>query len=431
MKIVFLLSLLSLGSVVVGIAQRLDAREARVNVWTNLGPDGGTADILVVDPQNPETVYASTPGGLFKSTDGAASWALLQSLPASANIGSLVVDPQNSGTIYAATAAYAANGAGGEIFKSTDGGATWQTLKSGSVFALSAPLAINPQNSNVLYSATYNAALKTTAILKTEDGGATWTASTIGLPVTCCPFPTSDTLIIDRNDSANVYAALNTGLFKSTNGGASWRAVYTYPVDKTGFRLNGTPFFQALALDPQNPATLYGLDGAAGRVFRSTDSGANWRAITSGLPGFELYSLAGDPEDGRMLYAGTVSGLYKSTDGGAHWQAANPGLGPGAVGALAIDPRHSGTLYASSHAQIIGAGIYKSTDGGANWILSIKGLRAVEIYGLAMDPQHPATIYAGTGLFGCVLRQDCVGCQILTLQSVPSGDAVRQVAESE
>src|SRR5262249_53176962 len=114
---------------------------------------------------------------------------------------------QNSGTLYVGTG-------GGDprldsVFKTTDGGTTWRALKSGSVFGLSTPLAIDPQNPNVLYASNYN------DIIKTTDGGATWRASSTGLPIACCQI--ARTLAIDPGNPANVYAALGNGLFRSTD----------------------------------------------------------------------------------------------------------------------------------------------------------------------------------------------------------------------
>ena len=316
---------------------------AGVNAWTSLGPDGGGALILVVDPQSPDIVYASTGTGLFKSTDGAGSWSAMSPLPAGAGaIVSLVVDPQNSGTLYAASAVR--NIAGDAIrddasfvSKSTDGGATWRALQSGSVFRLAAPLAIDPRNSNVLYSGTYNAVLKSNAILKSNDGGTTWNVSTAGLPGTCCVLSTA--LAIDPNNPGNLYAGLYAGLFKSTDGGVSWREVYMYSGANK-------PQFRTVVLDAQNPGTLYSFDSYSG-VSKSTNGGASWSTANSGLPSTRVNSLAIDSQDSRTLYAGTLSGLYKSTDGGANWQAANSGLGTDAIVAVALDPWNSGTLYVS------------------------------------------------------------------------------------
>src|SRR6266852_3429489 len=93
---------------------------AGINEWTSVGPEGGFFQALAVDPQNPGTVYAAAPSNLYRSTDGAVSWAKTGFTGYANN---LVVDPLNSGTLYAATP----NG----VSKSTDAGATWNDASSG------------------------------------------------------------------------------------------------------------------------------------------------------------------------------------------------------------------------------------------------------------------------------------------------------------
>src|SRR5437667_11783286 len=97
---------------------------AGTNVWTNLGPDGGGASSLAIDPQRPATGYAVTRAGIFKSQDGGANWRATSPVPAGFGVALLVLDPLVSGTLYAGT-----NSAG--IFKSTDGGASWKAVNTG------------------------------------------------------------------------------------------------------------------------------------------------------------------------------------------------------------------------------------------------------------------------------------------------------------
>ena len=94
-----------------------------------------------------------------------------------------------------------------------------------------------------------------------------------GVPVVCCPLP--GFLVIDPNNSANVYAGLVSGLYKTTNGGAGWRPLYTYTsADR--------PQFRNVFVNARNSNILYGFDMAKG-IFESPDGGANWRAMDSGL----------------------------------------------------------------------------------------------------------------------------------------------------
>lgn len=359
-----------------------------VNTWTSLGPDGGSVIILAVDPQNPDTVYtATTRGGLFATTDGAGSWKALNPLPAGAGaIFSLTVDPHDSGVLYAAGAAGFPGQSGSDaVFKSADGGTTWLPLQSGSAFRLTTPLAIDPRNSNVIYSGSYNSTLKSSAILQSADGGETWRVSSPVAQADCCLLPSF--VAIDPNDSANVYAGLVSGLYKSTNRGASWRPLYTYTsADK--------PQFRNVVINPRNSNVLYGFDVNKG-IFESTDGGTNWRAINAGLPTpYGMNSFAMNPQDSSTLYAGTFHGLYKSADGGASWQASYSGLGPDSPAALVVDPLHSATVYAGVPTPQ--GGVYKSTDGGASWQLRYAGLRGVPVNGVAVDSQHHGTIYVTT-----------------------------------
>jgi len=172
-------------------------------------------------------------------------------------------------------------------------------------------------------------------------------------------------LAIDPQNPATLYAAVSrnaspdsSDVYKSTDAGSNWRAV--------AIGLSGSP--QALAIDPQTPTTLYLR--AYRRVYKSTDGGGRWTLVNTSLPGSYLstQNLVIDPQTPTTLYAGTFGeGVFKSTDGGGSWNAVNTGLPtypPGYyyphsnVEALAIDPQTPTTLYLDM------GGVYKSTDGG-------------------------------------------------------------------
>ncbi len=147
-----------------------------------------------------------------------------------------------------------------------------------------------------------------------------------------------------------------------------------------------------LAIDPSNHATLYaGTDGEG--AFKSTDSGASWTAINSGLPDLTVNVLAIDPMTPSTLYGSVYGdGVFKSTDGGGHWADINSGLTYLQLSALAIDPTTPSTLYAGS----FGSGVFKSTDGGGHWATINNGLTGLDVNALAINPATPATLYAGT-----------------------------------
>jgi len=177
-------------------------------------------------------------------------------------------------------------------------------------------------------------------------------------------------------------------------------------------------------------ATAGGGDGVVSRVFKSTDAGATWVAVNSGLPdGIALGALAIDPLTPRMLYVVSTSptcpstagctggGVFKSTDAGASWSAVNTGLPDGiAVGALAIDPITPHALYAgwtSPYCPDIGCtgGVFKSTDGAARWESLNTGLPNTGVFALGIDPTAPRRLYAGTeyGVFSLEQGPTCIG----------------------
>ena len=146
-----------------------------------------------------------------------------------------------------------------------------------------------------------------------------------------------------------------------------------------------------LAIDPLPPTTLYA--GTLGGVFKSTDGGVSWRAVNSGLTSFFVTDLVIDPLTPTTLYAGTLAGgVFKSTDGGGNWSAVNVGLTKTYVRALAIDPLTPTTLYAGRS----GGHVFKSTNGGGSWSALNSDPAHRSIVLLAIDPLTSDTLYSAT-----------------------------------
>src|SRR5712691_11694078 len=126
---------------------------------------------------------------------------------------------------------------------------------------------------------------------------------------------------------------------------------------------------------------------------KSMDGGTTFDAITNGikLGSGTIADLAIDPVIPMMVYAATGSGVYKTTDGGANWNAINTGLPAAAATALAIDPLTTMVLYAGVEC----SGVFKSTNGGGSWSEFNPGLTNRCVTTLAINPQTP-NIYAGT-----------------------------------
>jgi photosystem II stability/assembly factor-like uncharacterized protein len=296
----------------------------QVNVWIPRGPEGGgIARPVVVDPQNPGTIYASVGGRLYQTTDSAGHWNDL-GVP---SVTILAVDPRNSSILYGA-----------------------KNNLSGNTFDVS----------NTLY--------------KSTDRGLTWSKPGPGLPG-LCGFPF---FVIDPSITSTLYAGCQGtnsngggGLFKSTDGGATWNAagsglpaVQVSPNEPWPPNVN----VNALAIDPAHPGTLYAVIGASvsyGGLFRSTDGAASWIAVNSGLP-VSLYinGLAIDPQNPKTLYVAGSTGVFRSTDGAASWTRAG---NVSNTWYLAIDPLDSATVYALAMNQQWQPIIVKSTDSGGNW----------------------------------------------------------------
>jgi photosystem II stability/assembly factor-like uncharacterized protein len=139
-------------------------------------------------------------------------------------------------------------------------------------------------------------------------------------------------------------------VFKSTNAGGTWSAVFTSAINT---------YVRALAIDPLTPATLY-----AGQIASADDGGG---------------------------------GVFKSVDGGGNWSAVNTGLSRRNVRVLAIDPLAPATLYVGVYAGYLNGVVYKSTNAGGNWVdTGLTDTFVKSAYSLAIDPATPNNLYAGT-----------------------------------
>jgi photosystem II stability/assembly factor-like uncharacterized protein len=114
-----------------------------------------------------------------------------------------------------------------------------------------------------------------------------------------------------------------------------------------------------LALDPRHPRIVFAASEYAG-VFKSSDGGRSWRSLSIAPSVPQVCCLLVDPQHPRTVYAATLEGVFKSTDGGASWRLT--GLTRSSVTALAFDPRDPETLFAGTT-----EGLFRSTDGGASW----------------------------------------------------------------
>lgn len=314
----------------------------------------------------------------FKSTNRADDWNAVSTGLSASLVNGLAIFPGNSNRLYAAT--------NYGVFKTADGGATWQATNTQN-YCYS--IAVDPTAPDTIYVGT------SSAVMKSLDGGQNYSFNT--LP----NFPVIYHVLIDPTSPATVYAGTSRGAYKSTNGGGTWVAINT---GMSPFPGSGSlPRVNRLVFDPTNPRTLYAA--TTYNIFKSIDAGANWTAIGNGIGDnfTEVTSIAVDSLSPSTLYAGTGSfygALFKSTDSGATWMQSSKGISYEfrgntfllSVNAIAIDSAAPRILYATTTS----GGLFKSIDGGMSWALSRNGLTNLMITALTIE--LGGTLYAGTSV---------------------------------
>jgi titin len=379
--------------------------------WTSMGPSpiaqspeytgpvmSGRVETAAPDPTNPNVMYiTSDGGGVWKTTNWLSvspNWIPLTDGRKSTVTGSgdlaytsLAVFPGNPNIIYAT-----AQGPGGGIMKSTDGGASW-TFLANSVFdqVSFSSLVLDPTNSNILYVGVwYGPSANSGGIYKSTDGGVTWTNLTSSFFTGA-----GSDIVMDPTNSSILYAGLTqganggsgNGLYKSTDGGATWTLL-------SGGLLTGSAVGVTIrvAVAPSAPQTLYAtvFDPALGNApqglphrFQSTDGGNTWTSLP-GLPTNEEsrywhVMLSVDPANPQTIYVNGDHTVYESNDGGSTWNLINNSEDP--VGGFFDDS--GGLILVGDH------GIYS----GTNFVNKQGNLGTSEFYTLTLDPTNPNVMY--------------------------------------
>jgi photosystem II stability/assembly factor-like uncharacterized protein len=370
--------------------------------WTLLSGPPPTAIAIAVDATRPTTVYAGvaneTLGGVFRSDDEGTSWTRRSEGLTGLGTTAVAVDPHDSERLWT-TAASA-------LFRSANRGARWLRVRVPPPAAVSFPtgLAIGAASrvyANLPYPFGPRGPL-VFALWRTADDGASWTNLVASSPT----FINTERFEIAPSDLSTIYAVgptpTTTRFFRSTNGGDTWEprstgGTITDPA-------SGAPLPScrlgdlAVAPSAANVVYLSGTDlhlspfGCERSLIRSGDGGATWTVISAGLPLESVGSLAVDPRNPDMVYAGVGSrGLWKSTDGGQLWAQTGSALAGHAFTSL-LASEVPDRLYAA----VDGNRVFRSDDGGATWRSWSHGLRISSAFSLLSDPGDPRRIYAAT-----------------------------------
>jgi photosystem II stability/assembly factor-like uncharacterized protein len=353
--------------------------------WISNGPYGGEVLSVVVDPLSSNIIYAGTAyGGVFKSTEGGLK-GIPMTITQIENVTSIAIDPLESQNVYAGNMQ--------ELYKSTDYGETWMKIndKAGN------SITINPLNPDVIYVSGSD-----DIVYKTINGGQNWEAVTTPLSL----YSSITDIAIDPINTDTVYVLTAGGtIYKTTDAGTTWSEPISVGM-----------YAAALAIDPNNPSTLYAgghVGMAEGRITKSLNGGISWNSVYTTSEGNSwVTSLVIDPSSSNIIFAGTAKEILRSDNGGQTWekvyilsedlQYTNP------VNAMCIDILHTSNVYAGLRA----GGVLKSTDGGFNWFkveLSYSFITA-----LTKDPQNEALLYAGTNIEGMFQSSDGGGSWLQT-----------------
>lgn len=336
--------------------------------WQFLGPDGGQVYDVAFQPGNPQVMYATVPGGVFKSRDGGATWAWagagLDQLSQTSNVA---FDAVHREMIYVAQAS--------GVFRSSDGGRTWAYARRASAYWVAA----HPRLAGTVFAATE------LGLFRSSNNGTSWTRLTQGLPVSY----RATLIVFDPSSERRLYASIQEsstdkgGLFRSTDGGATWRPIHGGPLRNQ--RVFG------LAVDPRSPQTLYA--GTSDAAFKSTNGGTTWRATGLTSPGV-VWNLKLHPRLSNVIYAGTGTGLYRSQNGGATWTPVTRGLpAREPVFAFAFSPSSAQTIYAGVTTIFEQSGVFKSVNGGRSWTFSSRGIFGLYVESIAVDPEDSNTLW--------------------------------------
>jgi photosystem II stability/assembly factor-like uncharacterized protein len=373
--------------------------------WRSIGPFIGGRSVAVAGVATNQDLFymGGVQAGVWRSTDYGQHWTNITDgkIPGVADpIGALAVAPSNPRVIYAGTGEADIRqdfDSGDGVYKTTDAGRTW-TYAGLRDTRMTAKLAVDPRDPNVVYAASMGHVFKPNAergIFKTTDGGRNWRK------VLCVDDKTGGVdLAMDPSNPRIVYAAMwqaqrqpwkltdggpGSALYKTSDGGAHWQKISANP----GFA-RGTLGKLGVSVAASNPRIVYAIVQAHdGGVYRSDDAGATWRRVNGEMKlrqrGFYYTAIIVDPTNPNVAYAPEVDGVYKTTDGGKKFTVID--MPHGDNHAVWINPRNPKILLVGND----GGGTV-SVNGGETWSTE-HNQPTGQYYHVAIDDQFPFHVF--------------------------------------
>jgi photosystem II stability/assembly factor-like uncharacterized protein len=406
-------------------------------VWKPIFDKQNVASIgaMAVAPSNPSIVYLGTGdvsnvggavnqgNGMWKSTDAGGTWQHI-GLEDSRHIGAIWVDPHNPDVVFVAALGhtFAPNAERG-VFKTIDGGKTWQKVlykddKTGAI-----DVAFAPDNPKIGFAALWYhyvnpdtpfAGLLVTGgagIFKTTDGGDTW-AEVTGPQLKNTHLGRIGVAVAPGGQ--RVYAIVSErkegGLYRSDDGGATWKRT------TQDQRIQGNGYFSRVFLDPHNPDIVY---VAQTSLYRSTDGGLTFESYKGAPGGDDNHALWIDPTNSDYMIMGSDQGATISMDGGKTWTSwyNQP---TGQIYHVSTDNRFPYWVYGTQ--QDSGSvGTLSRGDYGAITFLDWDPIGGYEFGYIVPDPNNPNIIYAGGEARG-LWRIDRTNRQVKTISPNVSRD---------
>lgn len=390
------------------------SKSSTTNPWVLLGPTniGGRVSDIEMSHTSFDTIYAGiASGGVFKSIDGGINWLPIFDETYTLSIGDLVVDPTNPNIIYVGTGEV--NGGGGSVtyggngvYKSTDGGSTWNHLGLEATEYISR-IVVNPLNPQIIFLGAMGKLFGKNSergLYRSTDGGATWenklfiSDSTGCIDVAINPSH-PDTIFAAmweriRRPDRRSYGGPTCGIYRSTDGGDTW-------IELTNGIPNNSPSVGriGISISVSSPNIIYAIYadniGYFAGVYKSTNNGDSWTRTNDGALG-SLFSSYGwwfgnirvNPGIPNNVF---VLGLdvYKTQDGGNSWSYSSSGMHVDQHG-MYIHPANPNFIIAGND-----GGVYKSTTAGVSWTF-ITSMPITQFYTCDVDFQYPNRYYGGT-----------------------------------